>query len=348
MQCKTINYAAKGRVDVISVEVGEPKDWEVQIEALACGVCAWDVHVFKNGTDWATCPGHEGVGRVVKAGKWVTKAKVGDWVTAPGMGFTEFTNVSQDALYHIPSNKGRPEHWIVEPASCVITGLDHCAVKAGDRIALLGCGYMGLMLIQLLSHCPLDVLVAIDVDDRRLAMARQFGATETINAKDANIAELQKYRFDTVVDASGNQHGLNLSSQIVRPGGRLNLFGWNHGTATFPGDTWHLNGITVINSAPGSAIRDPWPVAIKLMERGLIDQRPLISHIVPIEDYQNLLAKAAAKEDNYIKGVVTLGSMTAAERILAAQGVLGVGRQQVDIQLNTGAIARVAVESAVG
>jgi len=108
------------------------------------------------------------------------------------------------------------------------------------------------------------------------------------------------------VDCSGAQAGLDLSSKIIRNGGRLNLFGWNHGTGTFPGDLWHMNGLTVVNSAPNSALRDPWPAAIRLLERHFIRLRPLVSHVVTLDEYPALLAKAAARQDGYTKGVVKL------------------------------------------
>src|SRR5206468_13125978 len=68
MKCKSINYAEKETVEIIDVEVADPGAGEVQVQGVACGVCAWDVHVFKNGVDRPVPPGHEGVGRVTKLG----------------------------------------------------------------------------------------------------------------------------------------------------------------------------------------------------------------------------------------------------------------------------------------
>jgi threonine dehydrogenase-like Zn-dependent dehydrogenase len=306
MKCKSINYTAKELVDIIEVDVHDPGVGEVQIQGLASGICAWDVHVFKIGVDWPTCPGHEGIGQVIKLGPGVTNLKEGDWVTGIGLGFTEFYNKPERDLYRIPISTRKAEHWIVEPMSCIVTGLDHCQLKAGDRIAVVGCGFMGLMFIQALSHSLVDKLIAIDVNPQRLALAEEFGATETINALEVDVAKLQELGIDTVVDCSGNQKGLELSSKIVRRGGRLNLFGWNHGTANFPGDLWHMNGLTVVNSAPNSAIRDPWPIAIRMIDRGLIDLAPLVSHTVPLASYPALLKKAALSDGKYLKGVVKL------------------------------------------
>ena len=137
IKCKSINYTAKELVDIIEVQVPDPGQGEVQIQTLACGVCAWDLHVYRNGVDSPIPPGHEGVGRVVKLGPGVTQLKEGDWVTGGGLGFTEFYNKPQRDLYPIPVTTRQPEHWIVEPVACIVTGLDHCQLKAGDRLEIV-------------------------------------------------------------------------------------------------------------------------------------------------------------------------------------------------------------------
>jgi threonine dehydrogenase-like Zn-dependent dehydrogenase len=305
MKCRSIRYTGPGKVDFVEVDVpNDPAPGEVQVERLACGICQWDVHIYKTGSSGP--PGHEGIGRVVKVGRDAKNIKEGDWVTGGGLGFAEFRNCVASTLHPIPKTNRKPEHWIVEPVACVVTGLDHCRLKAGDRIALVGCGFMGLMFAQALGRRSLvDEFVAIDIDPKRLEMAKLFGATQIVDPRNADIDKLKAIGFDTVVDCSGAQAGLDLSSKIVRRGGLLNLFGWNHGTGNFPGDLWHLGGFTVVNSAPASGIRDTWPVAIRMIERGFIDLEPLVSHVVKLEEYPALLAKAASRQDGYIKGIVT-------------------------------------------
>jgi L-iditol 2-dehydrogenase len=305
-KARTIRYAGKQHVEIIEVDVTDPGPGEVQVEGLACGVCAWDVHVYKNGVDWPVIPGHEGVARVLKVGAGVAHLKEGDVVTGVGLGFTEVQTRGAGGLYVLPRGNLNPHEWIVEPVSCVVTGIDHCELKAGDRIAVVGCGFMGQMFVQALSRSLLDRLVAIDVDPSRLEMATRFGATDVFNAKELDPQSLRNLGLDTVVDCSGTQAGLNLSSQIVKDGGRLNLFGWNHGTGSFPGDVWHMRGLTVVNSAPNSAERNPWPAAIRLLDRKLIDLEPLVSHVVSLDEYPSLLARAATRGSGYMKGVVRL------------------------------------------
>lgn len=309
---RTIRYGAAGVIDFIDVQVQDPEPGQVQVRASACGICASDIYTFKHGVSGWHCPGHEGVGRVIKVGAGVGHLKEGDRVTGCCLGFTALANVWSNQVYKIPEDSTlADEHWIVEPVACVINGLDHCNLRAGDRVALVGCGFMGLMLMQGLGRSFADEIIAIDIDDHRLAMARQFGATRTYNSKDPSfkeaIEELKALRIDTVVDASGAQAGLDLSTEIVRSGGRLNLFGWNHGRPTFNGDRWHMEGITVINSAPNSALRDPWPAAIRLIHRGIIDLRPLVTDVVSLDEYPGLLARVLTRQNGYIKGVVRVG-----------------------------------------
>lgn len=311
MKTRSIRYGGPGEIELIELEVSDPGPGEVQVQGLACGICAWDIYVFKHGSAWGSMPGHEGLGRVVKVGPGITHIREGARVTGHGLGFTGLSNVNAWGLHPIPDANPKPdEHWIVEPVSCVVTGIDHCNLRAGDRVAVVGCGFMGLMILQALGRSLAQQVIAIDIDPRRLELAKKFGATHVFNSAEPGfeqrIDELKALSIDCVVDCTGHQTGLDLSSRIVRRGGRINLFGWNHGTASFPGDIWHMEGITVVNSAPNSALRDPFPPAIRLIESGIIDLGPLVTHVVSLDEYPALLAKAATKQENYIKGVVKL------------------------------------------
>jgi L-iditol 2-dehydrogenase len=309
LTARSIRYTGPRLVEIVEVDVPDPGPGQVQVAGLACGICAWDLHVYANGCAWQPPPGHEGVGRVIRAGSGVVAVGEGDVVVGCELGFSEVATRSAGGLYVLPgAAAASPEHWLVEPVSCAITGLDHCQVRAGDRIAVVGCGFMGLLLVQLLGRCPLDALVAVDLDAGRLELARRFGATETVRADEASVEELRALGLDCVVDSSGTQGGLDLSSAIVKDGGRLNLFGWNHGTGSFPGDLWHMRGLTVVNSAPSSAVRDTWPAAIRLLGRGHVDLAPLVSHVVGLDGYPGLLAEATARRNGYTKGVVRLAA----------------------------------------
>ena len=304
MKVPSIEYQPDGGVKIVDVGVTDPKPDEVQVEALACGICAWDLYTYRNGSNAPSPapPGHEGVGKVIKIGSKVEGILEGEIVVA--RGFAGIHNVPAERALKIPESNIPVERWIVEPVSCVVTGLDHTAMKAGDRIAVVGCGFMGLMLVQALANTLASHLIAVDINNDRLKLAEKFGADKVYHPEDSALKN--ENRFDTVIDASGSQAGLDLSTELVVRGGLLNLFGWNHGRPAFSGDRWHLGGISVVNSAPGSRIRNPFPPAISLLSKGIIDLNPLITDIVSLSEYPSLLKRVASGDPEYIKGVVKL------------------------------------------
>ncbi|MDP6114658.1 MAG: zinc-binding dehydrogenase [Planctomycetota bacterium] len=313
MKTTSIRYGKPGSIEIIELDVADPGPGEIQVQGAACGICAWDLYTFKNGADApsAAPPGHEGMGYVTKIGAEVTGFEEGDRVV--GRGFAGAYNMNANAVHRIPSDSElADEHWIVEPVSCVVTGLDHCRLRPADRVAVVGCGYMGLMILQGLAHSFAEQVIAVDVNPQKLKLAEDLGATACFNPAECEnedlVQELSALDFDVVIDASGAQACLDLSTKIVRRGGLLNLFGWNHGVAQFSGDLWHLKGITVVNSAPGSKLRDTFPPAIRLLHKGIIDLKPLVTHVVTLDEYESLLKQVVNGDQSYVKGVVRLNA----------------------------------------
>jgi threonine dehydrogenase-like Zn-dependent dehydrogenase len=311
MQNYTIRYEDDGTINFVEMDISDPGEGEVQIQNGACGICSWDIATAKLGSKMKpkAPAGHEGVGYVVKVGRGVTTIKEGDRVA--GGGFATVRNLGAERVYKIPDSTLADEYWIVEPVSCAVTGLDHCRLKPGDRVAVIGAGFMGLLILQGLLHMPTDQLVAIDINSDRLNLAQKLGVPEIYNSATTNHAELAETlkmrEFDVVVDTSGSQVGLDLATDIVKRGGLINLFGWIKGqSAAFDPTKWHLGGFIVVNSSPSSRLRDPFPPAIRLIHQGIIDLRPLITHVVPLNNYPVLMKKIVGGDPSYVKGVVTL------------------------------------------
>jgi len=311
MTSQTLRYTSEGQIELYQTDIPDPGPDEIQIAGLACGICSWDIATCKQGAAMSVPapPGHEGVGRVIKTGKQVTRLKEGDLVA--GGGFASFSNRSAQRAYRLPPSNIPPELWMVEPVSCCVTGIDHMQLRPGHRVALIGCGFMGLILLQLLGHSPCSEVVAIDLVETRLTLANEFGATSTHNLTEVSAEEVAKQwkerPFDVVCDTSGVQAGLDLASQLTRKGGQINLFGWMKGKqATFNPTQWHLGGFTVINSSPSSRLRDPFPPAIDLIARGLVELGPLVTHTVSLPEYPALMQRITQGEPGYIKGVVLL------------------------------------------
>lgn len=311
-QSHSMKYEDDGSITLIEIDVPDPSAGEIQLAGGACGICSWDVATAKLGNKmYPMAPaGHEGVGIVRKVGAGVTGFAEGDRVA--GGGFASVRNLPVERAYKIPDSDLADQFWIVEPVSCAVTGLDHCRIQPGTKVAVIGCGFMGQLLIQGLLHSPLGELVGIDIDQDRLDLAAQLGVGELYNIAQIEPAELapelKARAFDVVVDTTGAQPGLDLATDIVRRGGIINLFGWIKGArASFDPTKWHLGGFTVVNSAPGSRLRDPWPAAIQLIHNGVYDLSSLVTHVVPLAHYPLLMGKILEGEQGYVKGVVTLG-----------------------------------------
>ena len=309
---KAMRYLPDGSIDVYEQDVPDPNDGEIQVRGGACGICSWDVATVKMGAQMHPMapPGHEGVGYVSKVGDGVVGFKEGDRVA--GGGFATVRNLPINRVHKIPQSSLPAEQWLVEPVSCAVTGIDHCQIQAGHRIAVIGCGFMGLLIIQGLLRYPLDRLIVMDVVQSRLDLAQQFGVRDVYNTAHIEGDDLAKtlkvQNIDVVVDTSGSQAGLDLATDIVKRGGRINLFGWLKGkTATFDPTKWHLGGFTLVNSAPASKVRETFAPAIRLIHDGVFDLKPLVTHKATLDTYPTLMKNVVAGDSTYIKGVVILG-----------------------------------------
>jgi threonine dehydrogenase-like Zn-dependent dehydrogenase len=306
MKTQTIRYGENGGVEIIDIDVSDPQAGEAQVQHAACGVCAWDLATFRDGG--TAPPGHEGVGYVTKVGRGVRDIEEGMRVTGQGLGFDGIKNCSADRMYVLPESDIADEYWIVEPVSCVVTGLDTAPLLPADNVAVIGCGFMGLMFVQALSQFYTYDLIAIDIVEERLKLAKSFGAKYAYNPREIDaselVSELKGHPIDVVFDCSGKAAGLNLATKIVRRGGHINLFGCIREEVTINGSEWHGGAFNLVSSSPGAKIRDPFPPAIRFLERVLIDLRPLVTHIVSLEDYPALLKEATSGDGGYIKGVV--------------------------------------------
>src|SRR5437879_3916692 len=162
--------------------VTDPDHGEVQVRTLANGICMFEVSLFTGAepTPFPREVGHEGIGVVEKVGKGVKTLQEGDIVTCGKWRTVQ--NVPAWSAHPVTRRPADPGTFLVEPANCVVIAVRSYDIVPGDRVLVIGAGYMGLLNVQLLGRCPLAELVVADVKPRNLALAKQFGANELIDA----------------------------------------------------------------------------------------------------------------------------------------------------------------------
>ena len=244
---------------------------EIVIEVLACGVCSSDRGPWRNGGTPQTPIrlGHEMVGRVVHGdGRWA----VGDVVTGlGGLGFSTLARMRSDEAVAVPAHL--PPHLAVgEPIADLIEALERCELQAGDRVAVVGLGFMGLGLVQLVRAAGAGLLVGVDVDPAARQHGLDNGCDEVFDprqlpqgyASDVKEFLADERRFDLVLEVTGVDAGLEVSGRLVKPYGTMCVVGYHHsGTAMMDMTLWY-KAVTVVNGFGPDRARK-----VRAMQRGI-------------------------------------------------------------------------------
>lgn len=181
--------------DVEKPEIIEPLD--IIVKVSACGICGSDLHSYKLGlfpeismdTPKGRVPGHEFGGTVVETGAAVEGINIGDRVTCIAMGgMAEYVRVSNAFLnltvYKLPDEVDFEEAATIEPLATSLHATRKGNPQDGQSVVVFGAGIIGLGIIQCLKAMGKDLkhIIAVDVSDRRLEIAKKAGATHVVNA----------------------------------------------------------------------------------------------------------------------------------------------------------------------
>ena len=262
--------------DVAVPEIG---DDDVLIKTLACGVCSGDVFVYQHRDDFIATYnrlGHEGSGEVVAVGSHVTQFQPGDIVTALALpAYADYYVATVGQLVKLPTGVDTV-HALGEAIACCVHAANRFGIKPGDRVAMIGCGFMGLVCLQLAKHQGASFICAIDPVPERLAMSQQFGADVVYNPRKTAASAIlaEQGEFDVVIEAAGSQSALDLCTELVDLHGRIILVGYhqsNNGLRTVNMERWNFKAIDVVN---GHVRREDEKVAAMQQGMELMAQRP--------------------------------------------------------------------------
>ena len=314
------NYKELDVVDFPAPAVG-PDD--VLVRVKACGICGSDVHGFDGSSGRRIPPlvmGHEAAGVVAATGADVKKFQDGDRVTFDSTvscgkcfycnrgeinlcdnrqvlgvscadyrrhgAFAEYVVVPQNIVYKLPASLAFEHAALIEAVSVAVHAVNITPVKLGDTALVVGTGMIGLLVVQAIRLAGCSRVIAVDLDDAKLEVARQFGAYEVVNPKkvdlQARLAELTDGRgAAAAIEAVGATDPIRSAILAVRKGGAVTLVGNITPNIELPLQAVVTRQIRLQGSCASSG---EYPACIDLLASGTIRVDPIISAKAPLDE----------------------------------------------------------------
>jgi threonine dehydrogenase-like Zn-dependent dehydrogenase len=307
---------APQRSEIVELPAPAPGPGEVLVRVTTCGVCASELHPWNDGVGaYPRRFGHEPVGVVEEIGPGVERFGAGGRVTGLFTGaFSDVAIAREGDLLSVPEGV-KEESALGEPLACLVNAQRRTPVELADRVALIGLGYMGLGMLQLLRLRGPSHIVAIDVREEARDRALALGADEVLHPGDlpdhyllTSFGELNSNRgFDVVVEASGTQPGLTLAGKMVRAHGVLSILGYHQGgERSVDMQMWNWKAIDVVNAhvRRREDLLESMRIGLELEAKGLIDLGSLVSHRFSLDEVDQAYAALRDKPPGFVKGVV--------------------------------------------
>jgi len=304
-----------GEVRVEDIPPPQPSAGDLLVQVRACGVdlpsnqgylsehYSGDYPVMSQGSFF----GHEGCGTVLKGAE---EFEPGDRIAYLGPGYAEQALVNPARAVGVPDSLPLMDGAMAEPLAVVVNTLDHTAIAPGEDIAILGAGFMGLLIMQGLRSQHAGRIIVTEPQPHRRQRALELGATACFDPLDAQtvpaIVELTGGGVGKCIEASGNPAALAQAPTILRAEGTLIIHGYYRGGAEVDLGVWHAKELTVINSHPSSDAKYKRLMGqgLEMLADGIFDLQPLITHVIPLEEIARIPQMAATPD--FIKAVVAL------------------------------------------
>jgi L-iditol 2-dehydrogenase len=333
-------YKVMELVDMPVPDFG-PDDLLVRVKA--CGICGSDVHGYDGSTGRRLPPivmGHEAAGVVEAAGSKVKDHRPGDRVTFDSTvscgscffcrrgqinlcdnrqvlgvstpdfrrhgAFAEYVTVPRRIAYRIPENLPFAHAAMIEAVSVAVHGVNRTPVRLGDSAVVVGTGMIGLLVVQALKKAGCGRIIAVDLEDNKLDLAKKLGATDSLNpSRDdvpRSVIEMTNGAgADIAVDAVGATAPVKTCIASVRKGGAVTLIGNITPNIDLPLQPVVTRELSLYGSC---ASNGEYPECIALMASGDILVEPIISAKASLEEGPRWFQRLYGKEPGVMKVVI--------------------------------------------
>lgn len=319
-------FYEKHNFKIEEIEKPTPKDDEVLVKVMACGICGTDIHIFEGDEGAAATPsgtvlGHEFAGVVSEIGKNVKNVKIGDRVcvdpnklcgncyycknaighfcenmigigTTVNGGFSEYCVVSQSQVYKIGDDTSFVEAAMCEPVACCMHGIDLCDIKTDDTVVVIGCGMIGMIMLQLAKNAGAAKIIAVEPEESKREFVKKIGADFTIDPINDDLNEaLLKHgitRVTKVIECVGRTSTMEQAISIAGKKSIVMFFG-----LTAPDDTISVKPFEIFKKEIEikASYINPYTQgrAVEMIDSKRIDVKSMIN-VAPLDKLPEILS----------------------------------------------------------
>ncbi len=343
---KTLLLSEYNHLEIADLPKPTPLADEILIQVAACGICGSDVHGYDGSSGRRIPPivmGHEAAGRISAVGRNVTGLTEGDRVTFDSTiycgacphclrgdvnlcdhrqvlgvscgdyrragAFAEFVVVPARIVHRLPKQLAFTEAAMLEATAVALHAVAVTQMPADSSTLVIGAGMIGLLILQALRATGCSRVFVADLDDSRLKMATELGATAVLSSQTDLVAQVMQLTtgigVDVVLEAVGRNETVSAAIDCVRKGGTVTLVGNISPQVTLPLQKVVSRQIRLQGSCASAG---EYPKAIELLASGAIRVKPLITAVAPLDQGPAWFARLHAGEPNLLKVVLTPGT----------------------------------------
>jgi L-iditol 2-dehydrogenase len=313
---------------------------DVLVRVMACGICGSDVHGMDGSTGRRRPPivmGHEAAGVVERVGAAVATVREGDRVTMDSTiynpdsffsrrgfvnlcddrrvlgvscedyrqdgAFAELVSVPAHIVYQLPAGMTFEQAAMVEPVSVAVHARRLTPIAPDDTVVVFGAGLIGLMLVQVLKAASVRRILAVDLEDDRLAIAKELGAAHLINSRAGDAAPAVRALTegrgaDVAFEAVGIEPTVRDAIAAVRKGGNVTLVGNLFPDVSIPLQSVVSRQIRLQGSCGSSG---EYPECLELIASGRVQVDRFVSVTAPLEEGPHWFGRLHRREPGLMK-----------------------------------------------
>lgn len=303
--------------EVQDVAIPEPLENQVRVRLQGSGICASNLPVWE-GRPWfnypqdAGSPGHEGWGFVDAVGSNVSDIEVGQRVALmSGHAYAEYDVAARECVVPLPEELD-DEPFPGEPLACAMNIFERSEIHHGHSVAIVGGGFLGLLLTQLAADAGAHVVV-LSHRTSALQLAGSMDAEEAIQTRDDGkdaeraLRVTQGAGFHRVIEVGGTQSTLDLASALCGEYARLVIAGYHQdGLRQVNMQQWNWRGIDVVNAHERDMNRyvGGMKKAIVAALEGRLDPFPLFTHRLSLGSLNEGFKLMRDRPDGFVKALL--------------------------------------------